>query len=497
MEPVRISWWSRWAAMAPSSPTGTSMAEMAGESISSSVLVPMERREMSPGTEILRSWQARWIRAPYAAFENQPGFKKYARTVDVKNNPAHAWVPDSRGLEQWIAAGIQDKMNGVPDESARDFQRDRLEELQPAPMFRREFNLRPGLKRAVLHYCGLGLAEMSVNGSRIGDHTWDPAFTDYEKRAMYLSAEVTGKLKPGANAIGAVVGDGWYGQSIGFSGLNRSWRYGDPCLIAQLELLYEDGAREQVVTDGSWQCTLNGPIVKNGVWCGEFHDAGKEMPGWNTAAFAPDDGWKPAVVAPPLSPVLESQKIQNIREVEISPVRELTNPKPGVWVADLGRILAGYCELSVKDQPPGTMVMLTFGQSLNADGTVSTRPGTSCGSWPVDAYVCKGGSEEIWKPQFTFHAFRYVRIDGLQGTPDKTILSGRATSTDFPKAGAFECSVPLLNELHQALVRTTQGNARHMFSDTPSRERTGWMTWPNVLSLFDNFDAYYDKGTGL
>lgn len=445
-----------------------------------------------------QDWKARWIRVPYAAYENQPGFKKYTRILAVKNNTAYAWVPDSRGLEQWIAAGIQVKMNAVPDESAKEFQRDRLEELQPAPMFRRAFTVRPGLKRAVLHYCGLGLAEMSVNGVRIGDHTWDPAFTDYEKRAMYLTADITGKLKPGANALGAVVGDGWYGQSIGFSGLTRSWRYGDPGLIAQLELVYEDGTREQVVTDGSWQCTLNGPIVKNGVWCGEFYDAGKEMPGWNTAAFAPDAGWKSAVEVPPLSPVLESQKIQNIREVETSPVKELTNPKPGAWVADMGRILTGYCELSVKDQPPGTMVKLTFGQSLNTDGTVSTYPGTSCGSWPVDAYVCKGGGTEIWKPQFTFHAFRYVQIDGLQGTPDNGVLSGRFTSTDFPKAGAFECSVPLLNNLHHALVRTTQGNARHMFSDCPSRERAGWLTWPNPLAIFDNFEghAYWQKVVG-
>ncbi|MCF7816675.1 MAG: glycoside hydrolase family 78 protein [Kiritimatiellales bacterium] len=436
-------------------------------------------------------WKASWIRVPYDRYASRPGFKEYTRLLEVKNNPAHAWVPEDPLIEPWIAAGIQKQMNGIPDEHAEAFQRDRLEELLPAPMFRRVFEVKPGLRRAVLHYCGLGLAEMSVNGHRIGDHTWDPAFTDYNKRAMYLTANLTEQLSTGTNVLGAIVGDGWYGQSIGFSNVNGSWRYGDPGLIAQLELFYADGTREQVVTDGSWDCTLDGPVVKDGVWCGEFYDAGKEMPGWNTTSFVPDSRWIPAVEVPPLSPVLEAQMIQTIREVETSPVKDLTGPKPGVWVADMGRILTGYCELAIKDQPRGTMVLLTFGQSLNPDGTVSTSPGTSCGSWPEDAYVCKGGDMEVWKPQFTFHAFRYVQIDGLQGTPDKKILSGRFTSTDFPKAGAFECSVPLFNELHHALVRTTQGNARHLFSDTPSRERTGWMTWPNPLSIFDNFDAYH------
>ena len=435
-------------------------------------------------------WKASWIRVPYDRCENHAGFKKYSRLLDVKNNPAYSWVPDGSGIEQWIAAGIQDKMNGIPDADAKSFQRDRLEELQPAPMFRREFTVRSGLKRAVLHYCGLGLAEMSVNGKRISDYTWDPAFTDYNKRALYLSEDITTRLKPGPNAIGAVVGDGWYGQSIGFSNVKGSWRYGDPGLIAQLELFYEDGTHEQVVTDGSWSSTLDGPIVKNGVWCGEFYDTSKEMPGWNTAGFVSDSRWMPAVVVPPLSPLLEAQLVEPIREVETSPVKELANPKPGVWVADMGRVLSGYCELKVKDQIPGTVILLTFSESLNPDGTASTTPGTSCGSWPVDAYVCRGGGEEIWKPQFTFHAFRYVQIDGLQGTPDNGVLSGRFTSTDLPKAGTFECSVPLFDDLHHALVRTTQANTRHMFSDCPSRERTGWLTWPNPLAIFDNFEGY-------
>lgn len=435
-------------------------------------------------------WKARWIRVPYDRYASRPGFKEYTRLLEVKNNPAHAWVPDDPVIEPWIAAGIQKQMNGIPGEDAEAFQRDRLEELQPAPMFRRVFEVKPGLRRAVLHYCGLGLAEMSVNGTRVGNHTWDPAFTDYDKRAMYLTADVTGELAQGTNVIGAMVGDGWYGQSIAFCNPKQSWRYGDPGLIAQLELFYADGTHEQVPTDGSWSCTLAGPVVKSGIWCGEFHDARKAMPGWNTATFVPDGCWTPAVESKPLSLKLEAQMVEPIRDVEISQTRELANPKPGVWVADLGRILTGVCELKVANQPSGNLVLLTFGQSLNPDGTVSTRPGTSCGTWPVDGYVCRGGGAETWRPRFTFHAFRYVQIDGLQGNPGPDVLTGHFTSTDFPRAGSFECSVPLFNELHHALVRTAQGNTRHMFTDTPSRERTGWLSWPNPLSIFDNFDSF-------
>ncbi|AKJ63806.1 family 78 glycoside hydrolase catalytic domain [Kiritimatiella glycovorans] len=439
-------------------------------------------------------WEASWIRAPYDRWAGRSGFRPYDRLLDTPEIKAHAWVPDAPWIETWVEKATLHS-HRIPKEKQADFQRDRLYEIQPAPMFRREFRIHKRIRRAVLHYCGLGLAEFYVNGSKIGNTTFDPAFTDYDERALYLSYDVTDELLPGVNAIGAILGEGWYGQSLAYATLKETPRYGDPGLIAQLELIYEDGTRERVVTDDSWTCTLEGPVVKNGIWCGEVHDARREMAGWSEPGFEGGEAWTAAKTVEPLSPRLEAQNVEPIRVVETTETKSIMHPKPDVWVVDLGRILTGVVRLRVENQPAGTPILLTYGQSLDRDGTVYGTGHMSVTANNADLYVCRGDAEETWTPRFTFNAFRYVQIEGLIGEPHLETISGLFTSTDMPEAGRFQCSEPLLNELHHALVRTVQGNTRHMYSDTPTRERTGWMTWPNARAIMDNFNSYsyWDK----
>lgn len=439
-------------------------------------------------------WSAKWIQADYSLMAARPVFRKYERRLPESEIAGTAWIPDAPYIDQWVESATLHAHN-LPKEKAADFQRDRLNEIKPAPMFRKEFAVKPGLKRAVLHGCGLGLAEWSVNGNKLGKATFDPAVTDYDKRAFYQTFDVTDHLEVGPNAVGAILGEGWFGESMAYATLHRNNRYGDPGLIAQLELIYQDGSRARVVSDASWQVTLEGPVVKNGIWCGSVHDARREMPGWNRPGFRTGDAWAPAVEVGPLSPRLEAQNVEKINIVETTAAKEIMNPQPGVWVVDLGRIVSGVVRLKLRNQPPGTAVLLTYGQALDLDGSVWGVGNMSVSSNNSDLYLCKGGAEETWIPRFTFTAFRYVQVEGLKGAPDLETVTGLFTSTDMPAGGKFECSVPLFNGMHHAFRRTTQANTRHMFTDTPTRERTGWMTWPNARAIIANFDSYsyWDK----
>jgi len=432
-------------------------------------------------------WTAQWIRPDFSALEGADGFKRYERELPESKIPAVEWVSDEPYIQRWIDAATM-QSHRLPKEKQAAFQHDRMNEIRPAPMFRKTVVVKQGLKRAVLHGCGLGLAEWSVNGESLGECTFDPAIADYDKRAFYQTFDVTDLLKPGQNKLGALLGEGWYGESLAYAELHSLPGYGEPGLIAQLELIYADGTRERVVSDASWEATWEGPVVKNGIWCGSVYDARKGNPA----------GWHSARVAKPLSPKLEAQQVECINVVEKTPAKSVAKPKPGVWVFDLGRIICGVVELDLPDLPVGRELLLTYGQSLDRDGTVWGTGKMSVTSNNADLYICKGGGGETFIPKFTFNAFRYIQIEGLEEKPEPGMLTGLFTSTDMPVASTFACSEPLFNDMHNAFVRTTQANTRHMFTDTPTRERTGWFTWPNARAIIANFDshAYWEKFLG-
>ncbi len=352
---------------------------------------------------------------------------------------------------------------------------------------RKEFNAAKMIRHAALTVTALGLYEFRINGKRVGDHLLAPEWTDYNKQIQYQTYDVTGNVRSGKNAMGAILGNGWYCGGWMFWGKTLRPIYGkDPSLLAQLDIEYEDGSKEVVATDESWRGTTDGPVRFAGIFEGEIYDARKEMPGWDVPGFD-DLKWSPVAVRVQKEKPeqldfqvgkLMAQRSDSIRkEMEIKPIA-ITEPRPGVYVADMGQIFSGWTRLKIS-APAGTKLTLQHNEALNPDGTVYTdnlRAGHfGKGDRQIDRYFCLGGSEEVLEPHFTYHGFRYVQINGLPRKPTADEVTGIVFHTGFRKTGEFTCSNPLVNRLVENIQWSQRANVMGIPTDCNQRdERCGY-----------------------
>lgn len=339
---------------------------------------------------------------------------------------------------------------------------------QPAPLLRKEFDLSKPVQRARLYVSGLAYHETEINGRRVGDRVLDPGFTDYDNTVLYAVHDVTADVRPGRNAIGVTLGRGFYGMKT-----PNVWRWerppwhDEPKLLAQLEIDHPDGTRTTVASDESWRLT-EGPTVSNSLYTGETYDARLVPAGWTSPGFD-DSGWHPAPVRPAPKGTLKAQEHEPIRVVEtVTP--SWTTPKPGVFVADMGRTMSGWTQLTV-NAPAGTTVRLKHGETLYPDGTVRMEDGHVAGNrMQLDEYIC-AGREETWEPKFSYKGFRYVEVTGLPAAPR---LVGRVVHSDVPAVSTFRCSEPLFEQYDAAMRRTVLNNLHGIPTDTPTYEKNGW-----------------------
>ncbi len=351
---------------------------------------------------------------------------------------------------------------------------DRESDDRRPSLVRREFSVGEGLVSARLYASAHGLYEAELNGTRIGDDTLSPGWTVYPKRLRYYTYDVTALLSPGANAIGAWLGDGWYRGRLGWRGGFRNLFGDDLSFLGQLELTYSDGRRETVATDAAWKVAPS-PILRTGIYDGEDYDARLELTGWSRPGFA-DEAWgavavrdrDPATLVAPTAPPVRCTE-------ELRPVAVLTAPS-GARILDFGQNLVGRIRIRVKG-PAGATVRIRTAEVLQ-DGEVYTRP--LRGARSTDHYTLAGreGGEE-WEPRFTFHGFRYAEIDGWPGDVEPAAAAGGLTArvyhTDLERTGWFESSDPLVNRLHENVVWGMRGNFVDIPTDCPQRdERVGW-----------------------
>jgi alpha-L-rhamnosidase len=345
-----------------------------------------------------------------------------------------------------------------------------------ATMLRRDFKLAAKPQRAIVYASALGVYELHINGQRVGDQLLAPEFTDYHTRTQYQAYDVTSLLRAGTNAIGALLGDGWYAGGIGLAqALLKKPRniYGDhPRLIAQLEIEPGNNRKAQIVTDATWRTTREGPILSSDILNGEAYDARREMPGWDQAGFD-DKAWQPADLASGISTNLVAQPNEPIRvSREIKPVA-VTQPKPGVCVFDMGQNMVGWCRLKIQGGA-GTTVKLRHAEMLNPDGTIYTD--NLRGANQTDTFTLRGKGIETYEPHFTYHGFRYVEVTGLDDLPRLDWITGRVFHSAMAETSDFETSDPLLNKLWQNILWTQRGNMESIPTDCPQRdERLGWM----------------------
>ncbi len=348
-------------------------------------------------------------------------------------------------------------------------------ELSPAPYLRRSFMLDQEVRQGRVYICGLGYYELYLNGQRVGDHVLDPAFTRYDRRALYVTYDVTGLLRAGENVVGVLLGNGFFNQAARDAWYfeKSPWR-ASPRLLFQAELTLADGSMFQLISDASWKAAES-PLCFDATRLGEVYDARREIPGWNAVGYSAA-GWVPARIVEAPGGKLAAQSMPPVKVMRsLRPVRQWHTPH-GTCVYDLGQNFTGWARLQVQG-PAGAEVRLSFGEKLSADETVDLANLNRLvfeGEVQVDRYILKGDGAEVYEPRFTYHGFQYVEIETQAEDVQVLDLEGCVVHTAFTRAGSFSSSSELLNRLQTCTEWSYTSNFVGYPSDCPHREKNGW-----------------------
>ncbi len=372
-----------------------------------------------------------------------------------------------------------------------------------SPLLRRALTLPAPVRRARCYLSGLGYHELFCNGARVGDHVLDPATTYYHNdqpfplgsRVLYVTHDLTDLLRPGVNALGVMLGHGWYSAEADVPpSPDHREPYGPrPCLLLQLHVELADGRRVSVASDRRWR-TASGPIVYNDYNHGETYDARLERPGWDGAPYD-DRAWVNACEVPGPGGRLVAQPLPPIRVVAIRTPRRILEPRPGVFVFDLGQNGCGWTRLRARG-PRGTRIALAHAARVYGDGSLDARSnlhdvaGTH-GARQTDRYILRGDpAGEEWEPRFTLHGSRFVAVTGYPGTPTLDAIDGRVVRTGARATGRFTCSDDLLNRIHAMCWWTFASSMQGYPQDAADRsERVGWLGDPIPEDYLYNFDC--------
>ena len=361
----------------------------------------------------------------------------------------------------------------------------------PAHYYRNEFSSSKKVTSARVYVTSLGLYQLFLNGEKVGDELFTPGWTSYNKRLQYQTYDVTDMIQQ-KNAIGAVLGDGWYRGNIAFSGQRHY--YGDNlALLLQLKINYSDGTSKTIVSDKNWKVTT-GPILESDIYNGETYDANLEMDGWATTGFNGANWNDVGILNHTKSTLIAPQGVPVKAVEEIKPIKQITTPK-GEMVLDMGQNMVGWVRLKVQGKK-GDIITLKFAEVLDKDGNFYTANlrAAKC----TDTYILKGDGEEIYEPKFTFHGFRFVQVIGMSKMPELDQITGVVIHSAMDPSGTFSCSDPLINQLQHNIQWGQKGNFLDVPTDCPQRdERLGWTGDAQVFSptAAYNFDVapFYTK----
>ena len=363
-------------------------------------------------------------------------------------------------------------------------------------LLRREFTVKRGLRRAIVHVCGLGQYEFSANGKKVGDALLAPGWSQYNKTCLYDTLDLTTQLHRGQNAVGIILGNGMYhiaADKVRYVKFTQS--FGPLRAIAQIQLDYDDGTSEVIGTDAGWQ-TGPSPITFNNIFAGEDYDARLEQKGWDAPGFKATQ-WQPAVVTEGPGGKLRGQSVAAppIRAFDVfQPVttREL---RPGLVVYDLGQNASMMIRLQVAG-PAGSFVRVIPSELLKPDGTVDRTSATEQGVRPAWwQYTLKGEGTENYFPKFFYQGCRYLQVEihpASNGGPLPKIkqIEGVVVHSSSKQVGEFTCSNPLFNRIYRLVRWAQRSNMQSLMTDCPARERLGWLEQDhlNGPALRYNFD---------
>ncbi|GAB3927614.1 glycoside hydrolase family 78 protein [Larkinella terrae] len=408
----------------------------------------------------------------YAGKSLQSG-KRYSWQVRVWDNQGNqsAWSapanwqmgllnPAQEFSAQWISSGLKaDTAYGI------------------VPQFRKQFSTTKKIESATAFITAKGVYEAYINGKRVGDAYLTPGWTAYNKRLLYQTFDVTKHLQSGKNAVGVRVGNGWYRGELGWE--KKTQTYGtETALLFQLVIHYADGSSEKIGSDGSWKVAL-GPILMSEIYDGEIYDARLEKTGWASADFN-EAGWSAAVVKDFTKTTVFAANHEPIRKHEtFKPIRVLTTPK-GEQVLDFGQNLVGWVNMTVSGKA-GDKIVLSHVEVLDKFGNLYFDNLRNAKA--QDTYIIMGQGRESFEPHFTFHGFRFVRVEGISGPLNPADFTAIALYSDMKPTGTFTSSNPLVNQLQKNIQWGQKGNFLDVPTDCPQRdERLGWTGDAEVFS---------------
>lgn len=340
------------------------------------------------------------------------------------------------------------------------------------PLFRKTFFLNKAVKLATVFISGLGQFEMSLNGTKVGDHFLDPGWTKYSKQVQYVTFDVTQQVLKGENVIGVILGNGFYYiPSERYRKMTGA--YGYPKMIARMVVEYTDGTVTNIITDESWR-TYPSPITYSSIYGGENYNATLDQQGWNAPGYV-DSLWKYSMVAQPHP--LVSQRAAPIKVMQqFFPLKERAI-KNNVWVYDFGQNMSGIPLITVSGSK-GDTVRLTPAELLKDDGMANQK---ATGSVSYYEYILKGVANETWSPRFSYYGFRYVQVDILpmanKTKKDSTKINSIQalhTRNSADSVSTFTCSNELFNKTYRLIKWAINSNMQSIFTDCPHRERLGW-----------------------
>lgn len=415
--------------------------------------MPKEAREIdsnSPIPKVQKQDSVDWGQAVWIGFTSDNRQQKWAGRDLIYNQPPsdiNTWKPTEEELKTTF------------------------KKAYPSPLLRKQIHISKKVQSAQIAICGLGLHELYLNGKKVGDRVLDPAQTSYEKRAFYVVHEVSNLLEKGNNALGIMLGNGFYGQNVAF---RNKLEYGAPRALLSLNITYVDGSTETVVSDDSWKANT-GPVLFDNIYHGETYDARREVKNWSAPDFY-DSTWNPVEkMEAPTNNLLE-QEMEPMRKIrEVKPIAVL--PAEKGWIIDMGQNMAGWLQIKVKEAE-GTAIKMRFAELLMPDRKNIDPASTGIhvtGGVQTDIYICNGEGDEEWEPRFTYHGFRYVQIEGLSAKPDLKNFTGWLVRTDVDRICTFECSDALINKFYDVSMWTIEDNMQGLLSDCPHRERCAWL----------------------
>ena len=387
-----------------------------------------------------------------------------------------------------------------------------------APMFRKEFEVGKDVASARLYASAAGIYEAYLNGEKVGDGFFNPGWTDYMDNVNYECYDVTDMLQPGANAIGAMLGEGWYSGDVSVVGEDCYGADEDMAFIAKLVITYTDGTKDVIVTDGSWSACISGPVRQNNFLDGEKYDANYEIDGWNEPGFKEDQEW---FTASPTDTVENigaftahvGNQVEIVEEFTPISVNKVTRADgEEVFIYDFGQNFAGFASIRITGEQ-GTTVSMRYGEMLNDgdDGdTASGEPGYRGGDdntgtlydanlrtfHAIDSYTLKGDpAGESYMPRFTYHGFRYMELTGLDEPLPLEDVTGIALSNcNETGVSAYETSNALVNQLVSNVFWSQRSNFIAVPTDCPQRdERMGWTGDTQVFARTSTYNYNADQ----